>query len=138
MKNFQYMRNKKIVDECGLTADNYDSKGYVYVEICKSMYGLKDTAILVYEQLCKHLAPFGYVPATHTPGLWRHTLRCTTFTLAIDDFGIKYFSQADADHLFAALATKYTLTINWSSSGCLGFKIDWNYPAGHVNISMPK
>ena len=144
MTIYQYMRvhrkylPQEIIDEYGLTNDFYDSKGFVYMEIRKGMYGLKEAAILAYEQLRAHLAPFGYVPVTHTPGLWRHISRRTTFTLAVDDFGIKYFSRADADHLFAALATKYTLTIDWSGASYLGFKIDWNYSAGHVDISMPE
>ena len=29
-----------------------------------------------------------------------------------------------------------TLTIDWTGSSYLGFKIDWNYSAGHVDISM--
>jgi hypothetical protein len=59
------------------------------------------------------------------------------FTLAVDDFGIKYFSKADADHLFDAFATRYPLTKDWTGSSYLGFHIDWNYEAGHVDIPMP-
>jgi hypothetical protein len=102
------------------------------------MYGLKEAAILAYEQLRDHLTLSGYLPVQHTPGLWRQKTRRTTFTLAVDDFGIKYFDRADADHLFAAIATKYALTIDWTGSKYLGFTIDWNYPAGHVDLSMPK
>ncbi|KAI2504487.1 Reverse transcriptase (RNA-dependent DNA polymerase) [Fragilaria crotonensis] len=140
---YQYMRihrkylTPEVLDEYNLTAAHFDSKGFIYVEIRKGMYGLKEAAILAYDQLKAHLAPFGYVPAGQTPGLWCHTERRTTFTLAVDDFGIKFFSQTDADHLFAALATKYALTKDWTGSSYLGFKIDWNYDAGHVDISMP-
>jgi hypothetical protein len=140
---YQYMRihrkyvTQEVIDEYGLTDAHFDAKGYIYVEIRKGMYGLKEAAILAYDQLKAHLAPYGYYPVSHTPGLWRHTTRRTTFTLAVDDFGIKYFSKEDADHLFAALATRYGLTIDWTGSNYLGFKIDWNYEAGHVDISMP-
>ena len=140
---YQYMRihrkylTPEVIAEYNLTEDYFDAKGYIYVEIRKGMYGLKEAAILAYDQLKAHLAPYGYHPVPHTPGLWRHTDRRTTFTLAVDDFGIKYFGKANADHLFAALATKYTITIDWTGSSYLGFKIDWDYPAGHVDISMP-
>ena len=76
------------------------------------MYGLKEAAILAYEQLREHLAKSGYVPMKHTPGLWRHESFPTTFTLAVEDFGIKYFKKSDADHLFKALGDKYSLTID--------------------------
>jgi hypothetical protein len=128
---------QEIIDEYSLTDDYFDSKGYVYVEIRKGMYGLKEAAILAYDQLREHLAPFGYAPVTHTPGLWTHSTRPTTFTLAVDDFGIKYFSPADANHLLEALRTKYSLTTDWTGSSYLGFQINWNYPQCHVDISMP-
>jgi hypothetical protein len=140
---YQYMRihrkyvTPEVLDEYNLTPQHFDSKGYCYVEIRKGMYGLKEAAILAYDQLRTHLAPYGYFPVQHTPGLWRHRTRRTTFTLAVDDFGIKYFSKDDADHLFAALATRYALTKDWTGSNYLGFTLDWNYAAGHVDISMP-
>jgi hypothetical protein len=127
----------EIIAEYALTNDYLDSKGYIYVEILKGMYGLKMAAILAYDQLKAHLVPFGYFPVPQTPGLLRHVDRRTTFTLAVDGFGIRFFAQADADHLFDALATKYALAKDWSGSSYLGFKIDWNYEAGYVVISMP-
>ena len=143
MAVYQYMKvhrrylTPEIIEEYNLTEDYFDAHGYCFIEIRKGMYGLKEAAILAYEQLCAHLAPYGYSPATHTPGLWRHATRPTTFTLAVDDFGIKFFCKADADHLFDALATKYTITKDWSGASYLGFTIDWDYAAGHVDISMP-
>jgi hypothetical protein len=143
MKIFQYMRvhqryvPREIIDAYGLTAAHFDSKGYAYLEIRKGMYGLKEASILAYDQLKEHLAPYGYSPVRFTPGLWRHKTRRTTFTLAVDDFGIKYFSKADADHLFSALHDKYELTKDWSGTSYLGLTLDWHYDAGYVDISMP-
>jgi hypothetical protein len=143
MKIFQYMKVHRrylppeIIQEYDLTDDYFDSKGYVYLEIRIGMYGLKEAAILAYDQLRDHLAPFGYAPATHTPGLWTHATRPTTFTLAVDDFGIKCFNRSDADHLLDSLGKKYTLSTDWTGASYLGFKLDWDYAAQHVDISMP-
>jgi hypothetical protein len=143
MAVYQYMKvhrrhlTPEIIAEYGLTEDFFTASGYCFLEIQKGMYGLKEAAILAYEQLCEHLAPYGYTPVTHTPGLWRHNSRPTTFTLAVDDFGIKFFCKEDADHLFDALETKYIITKDWSGATYLGFTIDWDYAAGHVDISMP-
>ena len=63
--------------------------GRVLVEIQKGMYGLKQAGHIAHDQLVKHLAPHGYKPCKHTPGLWTHTTRLPTFTLVADDFGIK-------------------------------------------------
>ena len=67
-----------------------------------------------------------------------HNTRRTTFTLAVNDFGIKYFNKADADHLFAALETKYNLTKDWTGTSYLGLTLDWNYNSDYVDISMPQ
>ena len=78
MKNFQYMRihrryvPQEVIDEYNLTNDHFDSRGFLYVEIQKGMYGLKEASILAYEQLKENLAPHGYFPAPFTPGLWKH------------------------------------------------------------------
>ena len=144
MKIYQYMRihrryvTPEVIAEHALTDAHFDSKGYLYLEIRKGMYGLKEASILAYEQLRDHLAPFGYHPVRHTPGVWIHDTRPTTFTLAVDDFGIKYFSRADTDHLFHALEQKYSLTKDWSGTSYLGLTINWNYDAGYVDISMPQ
>jgi len=37
-----------------------------------------------------------------------------TFTLAVDDFGIKYFNKDNANHLFSTHQDKYSITIDWS------------------------
>ena len=146
MKIFQHMRVHKqcipqeILDAYNLDDTHFDSKGYAYLEIRKGMYGLKEASILAYDQLKDHLAPYGYTPVPVTPGLWRHNARRTVFTLAVDDFGIKYFCKADADHLFSALKDKYELTQDWSGNNYLGVTLDWNYTAvrPHVDVSMPK
>jgi hypothetical protein len=72
--------------------------------------------------------------------LWRHNTRRTTFTLAVDDFGVKYFRKVDAEHLFSALKDKYALTQDWSGSNYLGMTLEWNYTAvrPYVDVSMPK
>jgi hypothetical protein len=122
--------------------DEYDiqtiaSHGYVYVEIRKGMYGLKEAGIIAFNRLVAKLAPHGYHPCKHTPGLWTHVTRKIMFTLAVDDFGIKYFKREDAEHLFNALQQTYTISTDWSGTKYCGLSIDWHYSQGYVDISMP-
>ena len=110
---------------------------YVYVKITKGMYGLKQAAILAYKQLCDHLASHGYTPIEGTDCMFKHKTRRTIFCLCVDDFGIKYYSKADADHLINALKEKYEGTQDWSGKHFCGYTIDWHYEQRYVDISMP-
>ena len=64
--------------------------GYIYIQVDKGMYGLKQAVILGHNDLKKHLKLYGYIPVKHTPGLWCHDSNPKTFTLVVYDFGIKY------------------------------------------------
>ena len=101
------------------------------------MYGLKQAAILAYDYVKKNLAPFGYHPIPGTIGLWRHRTRRAIFCLCVDDFGIKYYSKDDANHLLQALGTKYKYTTDWKGTHYCGLTLQWNYDQQYVDIIMP-
>ena len=75
-----------------------DNQGWIYMRIKKNMYGLKQAGIISNQDFVKHMAPFGYHPAQHTPGLWVHDNLKPTFSLVVDDFYVQYSSVEDADH----------------------------------------
>ena len=92
------------------------TNAFIYLEIRRGMYGLKEAGVIAFDQLVLYLAPHGYKPAPCTPGLWCHTTRPTTFTLCVDDFEVKYFSKEDAHHLVNALNTNYEVITDWTGS----------------------
>ena len=69
--------------------------------------------------------------------MWKHETRDTIFCLCVDDFGVKYFSKEDVQHLHDTIATEYTCKIDWKGENFLGYTIKWDYEKGHVDISMP-
>jgi hypothetical protein len=76
------------------TIDKYDlielsQDGKVYIEIQKGMYGLPQAGILTNELLQRNLAKDGYRPTQHTHGLWKHDTCPISFSLVVDDFGVK-------------------------------------------------
>jgi hypothetical protein len=77
------------------------------------MYGLKQAGLLANQLLQKRLAPFGYYPARHTPGLWLHKTRTIAFSLIVDDFAVKYVGKESAEHLCNTLLRSYELTTDW-------------------------
>lgn len=110
--------------------------GYVYLEMCRAIYGLPQAGALANTLLRKHLAPAGYYEVAHTPGLWRHTWRPISFALVVDDFGIKYVGKEHANHLIAAL-NDYTLSVDWKGDLFCGITLAWNYKDRYLDISMP-
>jgi hypothetical protein len=84
----------EIVKKYNLNALAID--GWVCIEIRKGVYGLKQAGILANQLLQTRLAPFGYYPARHTPGLWLHKTRPISFMLVVDDFAVKYVVKQHA------------------------------------------
>ena len=63
--------DKVIVEYSLLPIPN--SSRYVYLEIRKGMYGIKEAGIIAYKRLVRNLQPHCYNPVAHTPGLWTQT-----------------------------------------------------------------
>jgi hypothetical protein len=63
-KMLLYRFPEEIIQKYNLNALAVD--GWVYIEIRKGMYGLKQAGLLVNQLLQTRLAPFGYYPARHT------------------------------------------------------------------------
>ena len=55
----------------------------------------------------------------------------------MDDFGVKYFSQDDANHLLNALRQNYEVTVDRKGLNYCGLSLRWDYDNGTVDISMP-
>ena len=82
------------------------------MQIEKGMPDLKQAGKIANDQLNTHMKRYGYAPVPRTPTLWRHVTRPTIFTLVVDNFGIKYESLQDANHLLNALSNLYGITID--------------------------
>ncbi len=110
--------------------------GYIYIEMRRAVWGLPQAGILPNKRLRRKLAPFGYSECVNTPGLWKHDTGPILFTLVVDDFGVKYVSQEDVDHI-DSMKTTYTLTEDWTGNSYCGITLEWEYVNRHVDISMP-
>jgi hypothetical protein len=141
MARFEYMRlpmnllPDEIKQQYKLQAVADD--GWVYVEIRKGMYGLPQAGLLANKLLQERLATHGYEPVTHTHGLWRHKTRPITFSLVVDDFGVKYVGKENADHLLNTLRQYYPTTADWDGELYCGITLKWNYDEHWVELSMP-
>ncbi len=100
------------------------------------VWGLPQAGILANKLLRKCLAPNGYYKCKQTPGLWQHTTRPVSFTLVVDNFGMKYTHKSDVNHLIECLKTYYKLTKDWDGNLYCGIKLKWDYNARMLDISM--
>jgi hypothetical protein len=117
--------------------DELVHKGAVYAEVRKGMYGLPQAGRITYDRLKRFLAPHGYAPLAHTPGLWRDTNTNLVFSLVVDDFGVKFTNKRDADRLMSTLQQLYKVSTNWEGQRYCGLTLEWDYDKCTCDISMP-
>ena len=97
------------------------------MEIRKGMPGLKQAGKVANDRLVAHLAKYGYAPCKRARALWKYTSRPITFTLCVDDFGIKYVGKQHIEHQLNALQDLYTITEDWKGELYLGSTLKWDY-----------
>jgi hypothetical protein len=114
-----------------------DSEGYIVIEVQKGMYGLPQARILAQNLLEKCLNKHGYFQNKAVPGIWTHDSRPISFTLVVDDFGIKYVGKEHALHLLNILKEHYEIAVDWTGNKFIGLTMDCDYPSQKVHISMP-
>jgi hypothetical protein len=98
--------------------------------------GLPQAGILANKQLRRKLAPFGYYKSVNTPGLWWHESWPLTFTLVVDNFGVKFVNKADVYHLITSIKKTYTLAEDWTGNVYCGIMLKWDNGGRTVNILM--
>ncbi len=96
-----------IIDEYNLM-DIIDTEGNIFCKVQRGMYGLPQAGIIAQELLEKRLLIAGYSQSKVTPGYCTHAWRLISFTLVVDDFGVKYINKDDVDHLLEVLKWDYT------------------------------
>ena len=108
MERFEYMRLKlsnlpeDFVKRYNLEP-KADKNGQVYVDIRRGMYEPPQAGLLAQKLLKERLNAKGYSQSTLVPGLWTHEWRPITFTLCVENFGVKYTGEKHADHIMAIL-----------------------------------
>jgi hypothetical protein len=141
MSRYEYMRipinviPEDIIDQYGLR--ELEHNGYVYVEICKGVYGLPQAGRIANDALVPHLEQYGYMQSKHTHGLFTHTTRPTAFSLIVDHFGVKYVGKDNTQHLIDTLSAKYKITTDWTGMLYCGISLKWDCTNQTVELSMP-
>ena len=142
LPNTEYMRIKlehipqDVIDKYHMA--DYAQHGAVVVAVDKGIYGLPQAGILAQDRLVLHLAKHGYIQAENTPCLFKHISNSVAFTLVVDDFGIKYTKDEDADHLLAALRELYIMTEERAAKlKYVGITIEHDRVNNVIYLTMP-
>jgi hypothetical protein len=85
-------------------------KGHIYLEMQRAVWGLPQAGILANNLLHKRLMPHRFYECKQMPGLWKHAAQHISFTLVVDNVGMKYINKYDVNHLIKCLKEKYKLT----------------------------
>jgi hypothetical protein len=116
--------------------DLANANGFISIKIQKGMYGLPQAGILAQELLKKRLNKHGYCQSPITPGLWQHNFCLISFTLCVDNFGIKYVGCEHVEHLSGILKEHYKCSQDWGGARYLRMTINWDYINKSVHVSM--
>lgn len=110
--------------------------GWVYFRVIRGMYGLPQAGANSHDELEERLNKEGYFKSPLVPALWKHKTRPTQFVLIVDDFGIKYFSREDLDHLVDSLKKYYEVKVDPEGRELVKIELDWDYENKKVHLSM--
>ena len=100
---------------------------FVYAKINKAWYRLKQSGKIAHDDLVKHLNKHDYVQADHTDGSFVHKLRDISFTLVVDNFGMKYTNKDDVNHLISIIRSKYKSKVDFDAKQYIGIHLKWDY-----------
>ncbi len=103
--------------------------GYVYCKIHQGMYGLLQAGIIAQELLAKRLKEHGYTQSKTMPGLWTHEWCPITFSLIVDNFGVKFIGEEHAQHLLQMVQKYYTCLFEKEGERYCRLTIKWDYLA---------
>ena len=117
--------------------DKVDAKDFVILRIEKGIYGLSYAGIITQVLLTKRLEKHDSFQSDKTPGFWTDKLRPISFTLIVDNFGVKHVGKEHADHLIRVLKEHYVVEKDWLGKKYCGITIDWDHNRRKVHLPMP-
>lgn len=120
-----------------LNLRDFIDDGNIFFEVVRTMYGLPQSGYLAQQGLVKRLRAAGYHEDPVVPMLFTHDSNGVRFCLVVDDFLVKWKTDASLAHLITALRGKYEITIDASAAKYLGLTIDYDKAQRVIRLSMP-
>ena len=102
------------------------------------MYSLPHAGIISQKILEEWLENNGYCQSDKAPVFWKHDAQTISFTLIVDDFGVKYVDKKHDNNLINVLKKHYTVTEDCEGEKYGGITLDWDYTKRQVHLLMPE
>ena len=124
-----------------LKLEEYIHKDYILFEVTGSLYGHPAAGRISNKDLVQHLERHGYTQSANVPCLFSNKDKSITFTLIVDDIGIKYVhGNNEIDHLLNILQkpiSKWDIKIDRTGSQYNGQQLTWNYDKNTLITDVP-
>ena len=117
--------------------DQYIDNDHVLFQVDGTMYGHPVSGRVANTDLVDHLAQHGYIQEPNIPSLFINSKNNVSFSLVVDDFGIKYNDNAGIKDLIRVLKLKYDIQIDMTGKKYIGLRLEWDYEANTLTIDMP-
>jgi len=115
----------------------YAAHDHVLFQVDGTMYGHPVAGRVANADLVTHLRQHDYIQDPNIPSFFKHKTNLVSFTLVVDDFGIKYTGMDTLDDLIRVLRLKYEIKIDLTGKKYVGISIDWDYTSNKFTTDMP-
>ena len=122
-----------ICQKYNISPDNDD---YIYFRLDKCLYGHAVAGRLSNQELVKLLKVAGYYESDLVPCLFKHESRQISFSLIVDDLGVKHTNTEDIQHLIDAISPRWKVKHNPTGDKYIGMNLKWNYDPANPSLEI--
>ena len=115
----------------------YISNDKILFEVNGSMYGHPAAGRIAQTDFKALVKSNDYYEHPDVPCLFLHRTRPTSFTLIVDDLGIKIFSENDLQHLIDTIKTKWDVKVDRTGAKYNGIRLLWDYDNRTLITDIP-
>ena len=115
----------------------YVSDGKILFRVDGSMYGHPAAGRIAQTAFKALVKAHGYHEHPDVPCLFTHSTRPTSFTLIVDDLGIKIFSENDLQHLIDTIKVKWDVKVDRTGAKYNGVRLTWDYKNNTLITDIP-
>ena len=98
----------------------------MYVEYRQGIYGMLQAGILAQKILEERLNTKGCHWRKTISGLWTHKYIPMSFTLMVNNFGVKYVGEEHTQHILSAIEEDCECKTEWEGTKYIGLTVDWD------------